>query len=378
MPIILQHLFAIGGFHGILLFCLLTIGSDNTKANKILGVWCLFLGLFFLGILVNVQTSLNIFSFFIGWNVYLPASFGALLYLYCRQAITDRSFSSADILHVLPVLACYLLNIDDLFTAAEIKLSWATAPADNNSSLQLSQWIIYSQAFIYLGFSFQMVRKYQRAAKNNLADFNPEIFRWIWILLILTLSVWSFKLVSSSETLYFLSVISDLVIIFLIYGVALAQWRNPKLFKINKIEEISASIQDTQTNNAQTNSSAAGLLDSSTRESISTRVKQFMDEEHAYKDSQLNLLRLAQLIGVSTHHLSETLNQHQGKNFYQFINDYRVNYVREMLAQQQTAKILDLAMTAGFSSKSTFNAVFKQTTGLSPTQYRQKLTNTTD
>ncbi|NQZ20756.1 MAG: AraC family transcriptional regulator [Colwellia sp.] len=378
MPIILQHLFAIGGFHGILLFCLLTIGSDNTKANKILGVWCLFLGLFFLGILVNVQTSLNIFSFFIGWNVYLPASFGALLYLYCRQAITDRSFSSADILHVLPVLACYLLNIDDLFTAAEIKLSWATAPADNNSSLQLSQWIIYSQAFIYLGFSFQMVRKYQRAAKNNLADFNPEIFRWIWILLILTLSVWSFKLVSSSETLYFLSVISDLVIIFLIYGVALAQWRNPKLFKINKIEEISASIQDTQTNNAQTNSSAAGLLDSSTRESISTRVKQFMDEEHAYKDSQLNLLRLAQLIGVSTHHLSEALNQHQGKNFYQFINDYRVNYVREMLAQQQTAKILDLAMTAGFSSKSTFNAVFKQTTGLSPTQYRQKLTNTTD
>lgn len=81
MPIILQHLFAIGGFHGILLFCLLTIGSDNTKANKILGVWCLFLGLFFLGILVNVQTSLNIFSFFIGWNVYLPASFGAL-YIY--------------------------------------------------------------------------------------------------------------------------------------------------------------------------------------------------------------------------------------------------------------------------------------------------------
>ena len=378
MPIILQHLFAIGGFYGILLFCLLTIGSDNTKANKILGVWCLFLGLFFLGILVNVQTSLNIFSFFIGWNVYLPASFGALLYLYCRQAITDRSFSSVDILHVLPVLACYLLNIDVLFTAAEVKVAWATAPADNNSSLQLSQLIIYSQAFIYLGFSFQMVNKYQRAAKNNLADFNPEIFRWIWILLILTLSVWSFKVVSSSETLYFLSVLSDLVIIFLIYGVALAQWRNPKLFKINKIEEISASIQDTEPNNAQTNNSPSGLLDSSTRESISTRVKQFMDEEHAYKDSQLNLLRLAELIGVSTHHLSEALNQHQGKNFYQFINDYRVNYVREMLAQQQTAKILDLAMTAGFSSKSTFNAVFKQTTGLSPTQYRQQLTNTSD
>jgi len=378
MPILLQHLFVIGGFHGILLFCLLTIGNENTKANKILGVWCLCLGLFFLGILVNVQTSLNIFSFFINWNVYLPASFGALLYLYCRQAITDRSFSYIDILHILPVLSCYLLNIDDLFTSTEMKLAWATEPADKNDVSSLSQWITYSQAFIYLGFSFQMVNKYQREAKNNLADFNPEIFRWIWILLILTLSVWSFKLVSSSETLYFLSVISDLIIIFLIYGVALAQWRNPKLFKINKIEEIITSIQDTKANNVQTNSSSSRLLDSSTRESILTRVKQFMDDEHAYKDSNLNLLGLSELIGVSTHHLSEALNQHEGKNFYQFINDYRVSYVQKMLAQEQTAKILDLAMTAGFSSKSTFNAVFKQTTGLSPTQYRQTLSNTSD
>jgi len=90
------------------------------------------------------------------------------------------------------------------------------------------------------------------------------------------------------------------------------------------------------------------------------------------------LLGLSELIGVSTHHLSEALNQHEGKNFYQFINDYRVSYVQKMLAQEQTAKILDLAMTAGFSSKSTFNAVFKQTTGLSPTQYRQTLSNTSD
>jgi AraC-like DNA-binding protein len=103
-----------------------------------------------------------------------------------------------------------------------------------------------------------------------------------------------------------------------------------------------------------------------------------MATEQAYKDSQLNLIRLAELIGVSTHHLLEALNQQEGKNFYQFINDYRVGYVREMLAQQQTAKILDIAMTAGFSSKSTFNAVFKQSTGLSPTQYRQTLTNISD
>jgi AraC-like DNA-binding protein len=378
MPILLQHLFAIGGFQGILLFFLLSIGRENTKGNRILGVWCLFLGLFFLGILVHVQNELNIFSVLIGWNLYLPASYGALLYLYCRQAITDRPLAWKDALHLLPVLSCYLLNVDVLFASAETKFNWTTAPSDGPNSLSIAQTITFVQAFVYLGFSFYMVRRYQQQAKQNLSDFNPEIFRWIWALLILTLSVWSFKAVSSSETLYFLSITSDIIIIFLIYGVALAQWRNPKLFKLNKIEtvvalhNVSKEIIDKSTEDKQ----SSGALDVSTRECILKDVKQYMENEHAYKDNQLNLISLSELVGVSTHHLSEVLNQHEGKNFYQFVNDYRVNYVCEHLNKSNKPKIIELALDAGFSSKSTFNAVFKQFTGLSPTQYRQKIQNT--
>ena len=55
------------------------------------------------------------------------------------------------------------------------------------------------------------------------------------------------------------------------------------------------------------------------------------------------------------------------------MNEYRINYIRERMQQDQSSKILDLAMTAGFSSKSTFNAVFKQFTGLTPSQYRRQL-----
>jgi len=82
---------------------------------------------------------------------------------------------------------------------------------------------------------------------------------------------------------------------------------------------------------------------------------------------------LAETVGISTHHLSEVLNQHEGKNFYQFVNEYRINYVCEQLKMDKNIKILDLAMSAGFSSKSTFNAVFKQFTQHTPSQYRQQL-----
>jgi len=378
MPILIQHLFAIGGFQGVLLFCLLSIGSQNTKANRILGVWCLFLGLFFLGILVHVQNELNVFSILIGWNLYLPASYGALLYLYCRQAITDRPLVWKDALHLLPVLSCYLLNVDILFASAEAKFNWTTAASDGPNSLSLAQIITYAQAFVYLGFSFYMVRRYQQQAKQNLSDFNPEIFRWIWVLLILTLSVWSFKSVSSSETLYFLSITSDIIIIFLIYGVALAQWRNPRLFTINRIEAIVTlqNVSKETESKPEQDKHNSGALDVSTRDCILKDVKQYMENEHAYKDNQLNLISLSELVGVSTHHLSEVLNQHEGKNFYQFVNDYRVNYVCEHLVKVNKPKIIELALDAGFSSKSTFNAVFKQFTGLSPTQYRQKVQNT--
>ncbi|NRB77639.1 MAG: AraC family transcriptional regulator [Saccharospirillaceae bacterium] len=327
---------------------------------------------------MHVQNELNVFSILIGWNIYLPASYGALLYLYCRQAITDRPLVWKDALHLLPVLSCYLLNVDILFASAETKFNWTTAASDGPISLSLAQIITYVQAFVYLGFSFYMVRRYQQQAKQNLSDFNPEIFRWIWVLLILTLSVWSFKSVSSSETLYFLSITSDIIIIFLIYGVALAQWRNPRLFTINKIEAIVTlqNVSKETESKPEQDKHNSGALDVSTRDCILKDVKQYMENEHAYKDNQLNLISLSELVGVSTHHLSEVLNQHEGKNFYQFVNDYRVNYVCEHLIKGSKPKIIELALDAGFSSKSTFNAVFKQFTGLSPTQYRQKVQNT--
>lgn len=66
------------------------------------------------------------------------------------------------------------------------------------------------------------------------------------------------------------------------------------------------------------------------------------------------------------------LNRHAGKNFYEFINEYRVAAVCERLAAADDDTILNIAMDAGFSSKSTFNAIFKQFTGLTPTAYRRK------
>ena len=72
--------------------------------------------------------------------------------------------------------------------------------------------------------------------------------------------------------------------------------------------------------------------------------------------------------------LSRILNQHFGKNFFEFINGYRVEEAKRLLRDpdQQTASMLDILAAAGFTSKSTFNSIFKKHLGQTPSQYRQE------
>ena len=73
----------------------------------------------------------------------------------------------------------------------------------------------------------------------------------------------------------------------------------------------------------------------------------------------------------------EMINQELQKNFYQFINEYRVNEVKQKLADESFnhLKIISLAFDAGFNSKASFNRVFKSYTGLTPKNFRAKSSN---
>ncbi|MGH8051001.1 MAG: helix-turn-helix domain-containing protein [Arenimonas sp.] len=383
MPILQQYLFVIGGFQGLLLSGLLIFGTRNTNASRILGVWCLFLALSFLGPFITLSPGINLFSGLIGWSFFLPASYGALLFLYCRHAIINRPLRAADLVHFTPLLLCYLLNSKFLLASGVDKLAYLRTDSSNSVAFMIGESILFLQAFVYLVFSAALVRKYQKEAKNTLSSFNPEIFSWLWKLLVIDLVIWSLKAAASYYGYFFIfSTAGDVLIIMLIYSIAMAQWRNPGLFTIEQfsinaegvIETHSAGQPaDKNTLDDIVSSKNSGALDASIRTSLLKAVREHMQERQTYLDSELTLTRLSEAVGVSTHHLSEVLNQQEGKNFYQFVNEYRIGYICDALKSNPTIKILDLAMAAGFSSKSTFNAVFKQFTGLTPSQYRSQL-----
>jgi len=390
MSIIIQYLHVIGAFQGLLLAGLLIFGSQISIASRILGAWCLLMGLNFLGPFIYINGEINAFSPLIGLHIFLPASYGAFLYLYCRHAIINCPLSLKDFWHFLPFFLCYLINIELYLSPPEVKLDAILHGPPNATLILIAQAIMAIQAFGYLALSMIMVRRYQREAKKTVSNFNPELFTWLWTILILDLVIWTIKSISTSvEYQQYFVILGDALIIVLIYSIAMAQWRNPQLFKISQlrisgtnsnITDLSQSTSAEQVSDHEvkdlSNSTAqhSGALDPDTRSNLLTVVRQHMQEHKTYMDNQLTLSRLAETVGISTHHLSEVLNQHEGKNFYQFVNEYRIDFVCQQLEIDKEIKILDLAMTAGFSSKSTFNAVFKQFVKQTPSQYRQQLT----
>jgi len=71
--------------------------------------------------------------------------------------------------------------------------------------------------------------------------------------------------------------------------------------------------------------------------------------------------------------LSEVLNCHVEKNFYNYVNDFRIEYVKDELANpaRKNESVLRIAYDAGFKSKTTFNTLFKKKTGSTPSAYRK-------
>lgn len=89
-----------------------------------------------------------------------------------------------------------------------------------------------------------------------------------------------------------------------------------------------------------------------------------------YLQPRLTLAELSTLTGMQTRDISRAINLLAGKSFNDYINQYRVEVVCRALKAGSAKSLLQIATDAGFSSKASFNKVFKDTTGQTPGQYK--------
>ncbi len=107
-------------------------------------------------------------------------------------------------------------------------------------------------------------------------------------------------------------------------------------------------------------------------ERIRAQLVRAMEVDELYLDPDLRLSDLGERLGVTRNQLSYVINKTLKKNFYDFVNEYRVRRVLDLMKEQSydDKKIIALAFDAGFNSKPAFNTVFKKYTGVTPSAYR--------
>ena len=116
------------------------------------------------------------------------------------------------------------------------------------------------------------------------------------------------------------------------------------------------------------------FLEPETVERCMKKLLYVMDIEKLYKDDSLSLQSLAKKITISSHILSQIINEQLDKNFSDFVNSYRIEDAKKMLQEaDEETSILHICYEVGFNSKSAFYRAFKRFTKMTPSQYQKKL-----
>ncbi len=105
---------------------------------------------------------------------------------------------------------------------------------------------------------------------------------------------------------------------------------------------------------------------------VDALLNRLMGQEKIYRDEELSLASLAEMLEIRPDQLSEYLNSRRGQNFSRFVNTYRVEEAAQILLREEKANVLSVAFQVGFNSKATFNSAFKAVLKDSPREFLRK------
>ncbi|MEM7549259.1 MAG: helix-turn-helix transcriptional regulator [Bacteroidota bacterium] len=309
----------------------------------------------------------------------IPMTFGPFMYLYTTYLINgDSKFNSKDLLHFLPPVAFIILYLG--FFSQFISF-------DETSYFEKDRFLairiifgltFFSSVLVYTIFTFVRLGEYRKKLKPKMSYNNGGI-QLIWLnfvallfsLLFLTyLIVGLINALTFSETLD-LGLVSRVGLTVLAYATSYFGLRQPSI--LGSLYERAIKYGETVDNDGQSNQKSK--ISNIRIEEITRKLESCMEEKKPFLRPELTLADLAELMEVNKSELTYVLNNHIGKNFFSYVNDYRLKAVLEKLKDPACdhLTIISIAFDCGFNSKSTFNGLFKQHTGLTPTAYKQKV-----
>ena len=307
----------------------------------------------------------------------LAFAIGPLIYLYVKS-VGEKGFKfdRSKLIHFLPVILYVLLSIGVFIYDSQ------QSNFDSTQNGVVLQWVIENllvfiaavfsvHLFIYLVFSFRHYYRIRSRLEHQFSNTYKYELLWLRNFLIL----FSFLFVYDSLQMITDGFISDLHWTqewwYEFFSLVVVLYVGIKGF-FTAVEDLPLLESELLYENSE--ESESGKVSNTALQNEIASLMQLVEQEQLYLDANLTLTKLARKAKIPSSQLSMTINKGLNKNFNEFINGYRVGHIKEKLSSKEFdhLSILALALDSGFNSKATFNRVFKNIDGHSPSFYRNK------
>ena len=377
-------IFLFAAIQGLFFSAVLLFKKDKHAARKLLA------SVSFLFSLVLIEYTLFWthydfqFPYLIGWSPCFIFTFGPLFYLYFKSAFGKSNITKRDLLHFI-VFALAVIRVSPvLFSSKQWKQDLMLQKIkDGTDYFFLYEWLGIAHM---LGYFILILRDF-----NALSLIEKEVktwFRWLTrFFLAFILSYTSYFILSRFA---FFNPSWDYAIsfsmMFFIYFMAWFGYMQPKVFsgfnvfekenyEAQAVEPATTNEPDSQQGSSEpeTGKYKNSPVSKDTGHEIAQQLQEIMAKQKLYLQSDLSLDKLAKACGLSKHYVSQVLNEILGMSFFEYINSLRVNEAKELLEKpKEELTIIEVAYQVGYNNKVSFNKAFKNFTGFTPTEYRNR------
>lgn len=276
---------------------------------------------------------------------------GPFFYLFVRQLVfSDAALSKKDWLHFVPAILCLPFT------------NW----------VQFILFLGTVSQLVYVMLSLKLVSRYHRGSKEYRSDAYSLRVDWVRQILLLFMLTAIVDLVRlnlqpylgeyNNLVWYFFNQLAYFVIVCWLIFKAI---RQPQLFDgLSDFE--SQTLLLVQTDEFESQRQHAQLIFSAVDEYLRTSLD--------FKKPRYSLGDLSQAMQLQQREISQAINLGGGLSFCDYINRLRIDAFKQALAtSSKPINLLELAFESGFNSKSTFNAVFRKETGVTPSNYLKSI-----
>ncbi|KAA3436610.1 helix-turn-helix domain-containing protein [Rufibacter hautae] len=387
-----------GAVQGLVLAFLLATRKTNQLANRILATLILLISL------QSVLVAFDTRDFFLTYphlskvSWLLPLLFAPLIYLFTVKLTHERPrLRRLDAIHFTPAVLVFFNLLPYYLKSREEKITYLNdfelASKDDFGFIgQLALALVIFYVLLSLG----VLKRYRAKIMETFSELEKIRLQWLRQFLFFMLVIVAVAVVSFYAKKWDVPVLTEIYryhlhyfgVIGFIYWIGYKTLSQPRIFISSPpvYSETVAVLPEPvptpvlQTHQESTATSGASGLGAKYQKSALKeeegqlyleQLLSFMETEKPYLSPTLTIQELADKLGVSKHHLSQIINNRLGKNFYDFINQYRVAEAQLLLVDPKFRHFTNLAVAeeAGFNSKATFNAVFKKQTGKTPSEY---------